>query len=358
MPPAQKTAKPAPTKKNEPTQTKTVINPDVQVQCIRFRPCGKILAAAGCDGTVRRWEISGDKPTELPTMSGHQGWTTGIAFHADRPRLVSADSWGKVIAWDDTAREPKKLWETPAHDGWIRKIDISPDGRSVLTCGSDGFARLWSLDTGKKTAEFACNDPVLAAAFHPSGKMLVTGTLHAIVTKWDLATKQPVGTYDAGVLYKESRLQDVGGVRCFAFRADGHNLYVGGTLPSNGGSVQGLPHILSFDWASGKSTGIWKGNNPSDGFVYDLLVRPQGEVVAVTSGQPGRGQLLFWTPGSETATFLTTKMPNCHSLTLHPDGVQLAVAATNGGSNGNGKGQGDYKANFSPIHFWTLPEKV
>lgn len=354
MPPA-KTAKPA-TPKNEPTATKTIINPDVQVQCIRFSPCGKMLVAAGCDGSVRRWDITTDTPTELPKLPGHNGWTTWVGFHPDRHRLASVDSWGRLIAWDATAPEPKKLWENAtAHDGWIRKVEISPDRTSVLTCGSDGFARLWNTDTGKKTAEFPCEDMVLAAAFHPTEKQLVTGTLHAVVTQWDLATGKPAKTYDAGLIYKSDRLQDVGGVRCLTFSADGKNLYVGGTLPSHGGSVQGMPHILGFDWTSGKVTSTWKGNDPSHGFVYDLLVTPSGDVAAVTSGQPGRGQFLVWKPGTETAAFLTTKMPNCHSLTLHPDGVRLAVSSTNGGSNGNGKGKGEYKANFSPIQFWTLP---
>lgn len=358
MPPA-KAAAPQTAPKTEPTPTKTIIQPDVQVQCVRFSPCRTILAAAGCDGTVRRWDVRTDAPVELPKLPGHQGWTTGIAFHPDRQRLASVDSWGKLIVWDYTAREPKKLWENAAaHDGWIRKVDISPDGKSLLTCGSDGFVRVWSTDSGQKNTEYACDDMVLAAAFHPSGQMIVTGTLRAIVTKWDLATGKPAGTLDAGVIYKESRLQDVGGVRCVAFSANGQNLYVGGTLPSHGGSVQGLPHILGFDWKSGKSTGIWKGNNPSDGFVYDLLVRANGEVAAVTSGQPGRGQFLLWKPGTDTPRFLTTKMQNCHSLALHPDGIRLAVAATNSGSNGNGKGKGEYKANFSPIHFWTLPEQT
>lgn len=361
MPPA-KTAKPAPAAppKNEPVQTKTVINPDVQLQCLRFSPCGTLLAAAGCDGTVRRWSVSGEAPEELPKLLGHNGWTSWLAFHSDKKRLISGDSWGRLIACDYTAKEPKKLWEVAAaHDGWIRKVDVSPDGASVLSCGSDGFARLWSADAGKKTAEFACNDPVFAAAFHPSDKAIVTGTLHAIVTKWDLGTGKPAGTFDASVLYKEHRLQDVGGARCFAFSRDGKTLYVGGTAPDNGGNVQGFPHILAFDWATGKpKVAPFKSTNQSDGLVYDLFVRPAGDVIAVTSGQPGRGQLLFWTPGQEAPTFVSTKMPNCHSVALHPDGVRLAVAATNGGSSGNGKGKGEYKANFSPIHFWTLPTKV
>ena len=61
----------------------------------------------------------------------------------------------------------------------------------------------------------------------------------------------------------------------------------------------------------------------------------------------------------EKAPLLTYKqMQNCHSLSWHPDGKRLAVAATNGGSNGNGRPvdkDGKYKGNNSPIHVFTFP---
>jgi len=60
-----------------------------------------------------------------------------------------------------------------------------------------------------------------------------------------------------------------------------------------------------------------------------------------------------------TAPHFTTAKPNCHSLALSPDGTRLAVAATNANSSGNGrvKGKnGEYPANTSPIHLWTLPK--
>jgi len=50
-------------------------------------------------------------------------------------------------------------------------------------------------------------------------------------------------------------------------------------------------------------------------------------------------------------------MPNCHSLSVHPDAAQLAVVATNRGSNGNGRRldkEGRYAGNSSPIHFMQM----
>lgn len=340
----------------EPTPTEIVITPDVQLMCVRFHPSGAWLAAAGCDGTVRRWGTTTEMPGELPPLTGHNGWTSWLAFSPDGKRLFSADSWGRLTAWDTTGAEPKKVWDVPAaHDGWVRKVDVAADGSAVLTCGSDGFARVWAADTGEKRAAYECGGPTFAAAFHPGGGQVLTGTLRGELTKWDTATGKPVGTFDAAELFAEHRLQTVGGVRSLAFADGGKVVYAAGTKPENGGNVQGVPHVLGFDWATGERTDTFRGLSKSDGFAYDMTVRPSGRVIAVTSGQPGRGQLLVWTPGSAEPTFVAAKMPNCHSLAVHPNGMRLAVAATNRGSNGNGKGKGDYVPNHSPIHFWTLP---
>ena len=77
----------------------------------------------------------------------------------------------------------------------------------------------------------------------------------------------------------------------------------------------------------------------------------------ITYGTPGQGQLMYVRP-EEKAPFLTEKkLANPHSLSWHPDGKQFAVAATNGGSNGNGRPvgkDGKYLGNKSPIHLFAI----
>lgn len=363
MPPTMPMPKPAAKPITVPTAEKTPLTPDVQLQCLRYSPSGQILAAAGCDGSIRRWTLTGTETVELPKLTGHHGWVSGLVFHPDSQRLYSADSWGRLIAWDIRQAEAKPLWQVAnAHDGWIRQLALSPDGQSLATVGYDGWLRIWSTAQGAKVKEFARgNEPIFAVAFHPTGDDLVTGTLHAKVTRWNLATGKPIGDFPAAEMYLESRLQDTGGVRTLAFSPTGDQLFIGGSKPSNGGSFQGIPHILSYDWKSGKRGPTFQGTSPNEGLVYDMQVHPQGYVIAVTSGQPGNGRLIFWMPGEEKPRFVTSQMPNCHSLTLHPAGNRLAVAATNTGSNGNGKVKGkdgEYPANYSPIYFWNLPERL
>lgn len=338
----------------KPVEAKKPITPDVQVGCVRFSPCGTTLAAAAFDGTVRRWDFTGAEPVELARLPGHDGWVSSIAFHTDKTRLFSADSWGRLICWDYTSKSPKKLWVIPAaHDGWARKLAISPDGKTLASCGKDGFVRLWAADTGVKTAEFAAKDGLLALTFHPAGP-LVTGNLHGVATVW--AEGKPTRTFDAKEMYLLDRIQDVGGVRCFAFSADGKTLFAGGSVPKTGGFVQAIPLLVAFDWENGKRLATWKGAADSEGYVHDLRMHPSGYVMGVTSGQPGNGRVFFWKPG-EAQPFFTAAKPNCHSLDLHPDGSRLAVAATNANSSGNGRVKGagsEYMANYSPIYLWKI----
>ena len=90
----------------------------------------------------------------------------------------------------------------------------------------------------------------------------------------------------------------------------------------------------------------------------DLVWHPAGFLMLTTSGQPGNGKLIFRRLTDDAAFFETTKLPNCHSIALHPSLHKLAVIATNAGSSGNGRSlakDGTYPGNFSPIHVWTLP---
>jgi WD40 repeat protein len=343
--------KPDPTK---PAELGKALTPPCQITRIRFSPDGKFLAAAGTDGQVHRWDVSGDKLAELPPLAGHNGWVTGLAF--GKGTLFTADSWGRLTAWD--ADKPRWSIEA-AHDGWLRMIATEPLAASRLaTSGKDQFVRLWDAKSGKKQAEFAVGADTLAVAFAPDGKMLLTGDLFGIVREHDLPTGKVLRTFEAKELYKLDRIQDVGGVRCLLPDPEGKTLIVAGAVPSTGGFVQCTPLIVAFDRATGKRLWHWKGSNDAEGFVTDLAWHPTGYLVGSTSGQPGQGKLFFLKPSEAQPLFVALK-PNVHSVAAHPDGVRVAAALTNANSNGNGrvKGKnGDYPANVSPIQLWRVPK--
>jgi WD40 repeat protein len=344
----------------QPKQGKPV-NLDRQVCTLRFSPCGKFLAAGGSDTTVRRLDATTDALAALPPLIGHNGWVQALAFHPDGKRLLTADSWGELRCWPFADREPKPLWVVKqAHDGWLRGVAVSPDGSSIATCGRDGKVCLWSAADGKKLREcIGHKEDVFSVAFHPDGKSLVSGDLKGVVKQWDVVTGKPTREFDGRVLHTLSRLQDVGGARCLVFDTKGTTLACAGTKPVNGGNVQGTPTVLLFDWATGKLKHTLNVGGNGDGFVYDLAFHPTGFVIGVTSGNPGTGKFFFMQPGDSKPFFLTPKMANCHALAVDPSWTRLVVAATNTGSNGNGRNlnkKKEYPGNYSPLFVWRFPK--
>lgn len=338
------------------------ITPDRQMCMIRVSPCGKLLLAACADGTVRRWDLTAEKPAELAPLKGHNGWVRAVVFARQGNRFYTADSWGQLRAWSYGEAEPAVVWShEQAHDGWIRSVALSADGKRLATCGFDQTVRVWSAEDGAKQHEFqGHNEDVFAVAFHPADEALVSGDQRGVVKQWDLASGKPAREFDAKVLHKVDRLQDVGGVRVLAFAPEGKQLAICGLLPNSGGNVQGIPAILLFDWDSGELKHTIKVGANGDGFVYDIHFHPAGFLMAVTSGNPGSGKLFFHRPGDEQPFVLITKMANCHSLAVHPDGKQLFVSGTNTGSNGNGRSlkDGKYPGNFSPLYVLKMPDEA
>ena len=343
----------------QPREVGKPTQPEQQLAVIRFSPCGKVLAAGDMEGNVRRWQLSGDVLTPMPPLTGSHGWVQALAFDPLGKLLYAADSWGRLVAWPFLDKEPRPAWALDkAHDGWIRKVAVSPDGKTLATCSSDGVVRTWAADKGTKRREWSAGIDVLSLAFHPDSKSIAFGDLKGGIAQHDIETGKPIRRFEAKEMYRLDRIQDVGGVRCLAFDRAGTQLLAGGCVPITGGFVQGAGSLLFFDASTGKMKQSLKIGEANDGYVHDAHWHKDGFAMAVTSGQPGTGKLVFHRPSDAAPFFIATKMPNCQSLAVHPDGRRLVVAATNANSSGNGRNltkERNYPANTTPLWMWQLP---
>lgn len=335
-----------------------VVEAEPQIHAARFSPCGKFLLAGGYDSAVRRWAADQPGLPELPPLGGHQGWVQALAFSADGQTVFTGDSWGALQARSLADPDAAPRWKhDQAHASWLRQLSVSPDGQQLASCGLDETLRIWNPADGQRLREIPAGDDVFCLLYHPTEPWLVSGDQHGRIRQWDPGDGQCVRELDASVLYQYHRLQEVGGVRTLAFSNDGRWLAAGGTQPKNGGSVTGIPLLLVFDWQTGELAHKLELGTTNDVYVCDAILHADGFAMAVTSGQPGAGKLVFQRPEDKEPFQVHTKLANCHALSLDPTGKRLAVTATNRGSNGNGRqltADGKYPGNKSPIHLFEL----
>lgn len=346
----------------EPTELKA-IETDRQVCLVRYSPCGQFLFGGGYDSIIRRWDMSIDESQELDPLIGHRGWVQRIEFSPDGEKLFSVDSWGRLCAWPWRDEAASPYWSVDeAHDGWIRSLAVSSDGSLLATAGRDQSVRIWSAADGSLKQELPQHShDICQVAIHPEGKSVVSGDLMGTVRHWDLESGECVRELSFEKMHLYDRIQDVPGIYVLKFDESGETLICAGGQPTRTGNHQGIPVLHQIDWTSLEVRKTQTFGVDKDGFVFDVAWHPDGYFAIATSGNPGAGQFLLARPEDEKAFFTYTKMSNCHTLALHPDGNSVVVAATNRNSQGNGAVRdkdGDYVGNSSPLHVFSLAPPV
>lgn len=329
-----------------------------QLWCVLYGRAGETLYASGYDALIARWDLRGEKPGPLEPLSSHQGWVQRIALAGNR--LLSADSWGALIAWNEPAGKAEPAWKREtALAGWIRDLAVSPDEALAAVAGNDAVVKLYDVSHGKLKFELPDHPAdVLAVAFHPHGKTIVTGDLLGTIRCWDLETQKVARTIEAPSLCKLDRIQECGGVRRLVFDDAGKQLLVCGMKEPTGGFAVGPPLGLLLDWESGKVIQELQTGDKNQGFLYDALFHPDGYIVGTSGAMPNTGYVWCWQPGEAEPFSSAKKLVNGRCLSLHPNGQQLALASVISG-NGNGRPKGKaYTDGTGKIQIVELPERV
>jgi len=168
----------------------------VGVHSLAYAPDGGRLLVGTFDGA--QWlDTASGKPLGKPLVNPEDFAVNSTALSADGLTLAMGRMAGKPDHWRgrselwETARG-RRLWQTPDRALPITLVALSPDGRTLFSCGKtdvNGEAALWDTATGKlrrPLLETLGRIRVRQAVFHPAGDSLLLSCEDGRVRLWDL----------------------------------------------------------------------------------------------------------------------------------------------------------------------------
>jgi WD40 repeat protein len=186
---------------------KPLEHPDV-IRAVAFRPDGKRLLTGGDDRTARFWEAATGQPVGEPLK--HPSAVNLVAFSPDGKKVLTNEEQ-TVRLWN--AATGQRVGEPIRHGTQVARyaarpgspFSFSPDGKTILLAAADppgaknwDAVRLWDAETGKPHGRNLHHGAqIVETAFSPDGRTIMTVGSETYFTQgvqlWDAATGSPIG---------------------------------------------------------------------------------------------------------------------------------------------------------------------
>ncbi len=226
--------------------------------------------------------------------------------------IVTASSDGTARVWD--ANSGKRLQTLNPHRGAIFGAGFSSDGRRVVTSTGKGFLEVWRTSTGALIYSRAVsNRRVQTAEFSPDGRLIVSAGFDGTARVWNAATGTPVSTF----------ARHVKQVYSASFSPDGH------LIVSAGGD--GSARI--WNARTGTQIRVLRARGGGDVSKQTIEVNtaafsPDGRQV-ITGHQDGIARIWSAKTG-KLQVVLPSSADELYSASFSPDGERVVTASLDG----------------------------
>jgi WD40 repeat protein/tetratricopeptide (TPR) repeat protein len=243
-----------------------------------------------------------------PALSGvfsHGASVAHVAFSPDGKTVLTVGSDNVVRLWNTTTSQP--VGQPLTHKGLVLAAAFSPDGKLIISGSRNNNARFWDVGTGKPIGKPLEDSKWIAAvAFSPDSKFVLTGSTDHIARLWDVTTSQPTA----------QPMDHQAEIDCVAFSPDGKTVLTGGQDST----------ARLWDAATGRSIGQPMIHQDT---VASVAFSPDGKT-ALTGSFDGKARFWDAATGRPIGHALNHGNP-VSSAVYNPDGK--AVLTTARGSN-------------------------
>lgn len=162
-----------------------------------FSPDGSRLVTTSADQTARLWD--GQSGQLIAVLEGHTGTVYSASFTlAGGKAIMTVSADGTARLWD--SQTGRSLFPPIGHPRYSQILSISADGSRMVIRSESGTLELWDRILGSIRGALAAKDTTLtgdsegevAVSFSPNGRRLITGGSDGMVRIWDGRSGQPL----------------------------------------------------------------------------------------------------------------------------------------------------------------------
>lgn len=149
------------------------------ITSLAWAPDSSQLFSGGADGTVRVWDISGERESHGKTV-------TALALNGRQHRVAIASADRTIRVWDTTSRQ--LVGTLRGHTAEVSAMALLAGGERLATVSVDGKVRIWKTDEGRcQRTRWIGISQARCAAFSTDGSQLAT-VGDKQIAMWDIDT--------------------------------------------------------------------------------------------------------------------------------------------------------------------------